>query len=58
MNTRLLFLASALLAAGTLSATTIRPEKVKCGNCGEENTVTVIGSVLTGNLAISTPSFG
>lgn len=44
MNTKLAVLSTALLAAGTLCATTIRPEKVKCGNCGEENTVTVIGS--------------
>lgn len=44
MNTKLAILSAALLTAGTLSATTIMPEKVKCGNCGEENTVTVIGS--------------
>jgi len=44
MDPKHTILAAALLTAGTLSATTIRPEKVKCGNCGEENTVTVVGS--------------
>ena len=37
-------LSLSLLTAGTLSATTIHPEKVACGNCGEENTVTAVGS--------------
>lgn len=44
MNTKFTALSAALLAAGTLSATTVMPQQVKCGNCGEENTVTVIGS--------------
>lgn len=44
MNPKYSILAAALLAAGTLPATTIHPEKVKCGNCGEENTVNVVGS--------------
>lgn len=44
MNAKFAALAAALLTSGALSATTIRPEKVTCGNCGEENTVTLIGS--------------
>ena len=37
-------LSLSLFAAGTLGATTIYPEQVKCGNCGAENEVTVVGS--------------
>ena len=44
MDLKLTILSAALLTAGTLSATTIHPEQIKCGNCGEENTVTVVGS--------------
>ena len=44
MDLKISLLSAALLAAGTLAATTVMPQQVKCGNCGEENTVTVIGS--------------
>ena len=44
MDLKSIILIATLSAAWTLSATTIHPAQVKCGNCGEENTVTVVGS--------------